>query len=505
MASAGHLPTDPDGEHLEGQLRGAAAGTGLILVGFAIYASLNVAFQLVIARELGPQDVGRYFQATAVVGIILGLCTGGLTVGLVRFVTILGRDEALALARGIVLLDVVVAAGLAVGLWAASSPLADHVFHDSGIAPLLRIGSAGLPLGTLGLLWAANARGWRAFRFHFLAEQVALPASRLLVLVIALAVGLRAKGAALAYVLGFAASAIVGSLGAYRVGVRPLRRDSGTRQLVRRLVRFSVYRWGVDILQPVLLWADVVILGALKPSAVAGTYAVATRVVVFASVGLAALNLATAPFIARNLKAERLDEAGRIYDLASRWGAILTFVPLGVIFAFRLQILGLFGHGFVEGSDALSIVMIGFLFNAACGPVGTFLDMSVRNRLVLWDNIAAVATNIGLNLALIPSLGMVGAAIAWSSALVLVNLLLLYQVHRFLGIRILQRAQVRTALAMSAVLLPELIASTVGSVPAAAVAVAGFVVAIALTRAPEEAAWLRSMLATVSLPRIGGR
>src|SRR5437870_1877585 len=135
MASAENLPTDAGGEHLEGQLRGAAAGTGIILAGFVIYALLNVVFQLVIARVLGPQDVGRYFQATAVVGILLGLCTGGLTVGLVRLVTILARDEALALARGIVLIDVASAAGLAVALWAASAPLADHVFHDSAIAP----------------------------------------------------------------------------------------------------------------------------------------------------------------------------------------------------------------------------------------------------------------------------------------------------------------------------------------------------------------------------------
>jgi O-antigen/teichoic acid export membrane protein len=361
----------------------------------------------------------------------------------------------------------------------------------------LRIASVALPLGVLGLLWAANARGWRAFRYHFFAEQIALPAGRLLFLIIGLSAGLGVEGATLALVMGFAASAVVGSIGAFKVGIRPLHHLAPAKPLVARLVRFSAYRWGVDILQPVLLWADVVILGALRPSSVAGTYAIATRVVVFASVGLAALNLAIGPFIAQNLKAGRLAESGRIYELASRWACILTFVPLGLIFSFRQQVLNLFGHAFVGGAGALSIVMIGFLFNAACGPVGNFLDMSTSNRLVLWDSIAAVTTNVALNLFLIPPFGMVGAATAWSVSLVVLNVLMLYQVHNVLRVPVLRRAQVRTVLGMSAVLLSQLILSKLGSLPAGLTGLLGFGVVTALTREPEEEAWVRSMLATV--------
>jgi O-antigen/teichoic acid export membrane protein len=496
MAST-DLPSDPSGGNLQSHLRGAAAGTALILMGFAFYATLNVAFQFIIARRLSTTDVGRYFQATALVAIVLGLCTGGLPTGIVRFVAILGRDEALAMARGIVLADAAVAAVLGAVLWGLSSPLADHLFHDPAIAPLLRIASVALPLGVLGLLWAANARGWRAFRYHFFAEQIALPAGRLLFLIIGLSAGLGVEGATLALVMGFAASAAVGSIGALKVGIRPVHRLMPAKPLVARLVRFSAYRWGVDILQPVLLWADVVILGALRPSSVAGTYAIATRVVVFASVGLAALNLAIAPFIAQNLKAGRLAESGRIYELASRWASILTFLPLGLIFSFRHQVLNLFGHAFVGGAGALSIVMIGFLFNAACGPVGNFLDMSTSNRLVLWDSIAAVTTNVALNLFLIPPFGMVGAATAWSVSLVVLNVLMLYQVHNVLRVPVLQRAQVRTVLGMTAVLLAQLLMSKVGSLPAGLTGLVGFGVVTALTREPEEEAWVRSMLATV--------
>ena len=57
--------------------------------------------------------------------------------------------------------------------------------------------------------------------------------------------------------------------------------------------------------------------------------------------------------------------------------------------------------------------------------------MSGRVAINMVDNVAVLALDIALNLLLIPRLGIVGAAIAWSTSLAVVNLTRVVQVWRF--------------------------------------------------------------------------
>lgn len=471
-----------------------ASGTALVVFGFGATNVLNLAFQLVLARRLAVGDVGRYFEATAFTGVALSLCVGGLRAGMVRYVAILPRRQAASLAKRLVLFDAAVATVLAVAMWVVAPWLATRLFHDRAVAGVLRIVVVGVPLGVTGTLWAAAARGRRAFVYHFLADQVSLPGVRLAVLAVGLALGFGLGAAAAGYAAGFAASALLGLAGAARLGLLDRRSEPVPRSTLSDAVRFSAYRWAVDFLQVILLWADTVILGAFYPPRVPGVYAVSSRVVVFLAVGLTALNLVIAPFAARGL--ERADRAGLswAFAMAARWGTILTLVPLGLVLPLRAQVLRLFGPAFVRGSTPLAILLVGFAFNAACGPMGVLLSMSSLNRLVLLDNLAAVVLNVGLNLALIPVWGMDGAAVAWSVSLVMVNLLMLGQLRRRLGVAAPLGPQVRTAAALGLTLAAGFVLGEVSPVLGAAAVAVGAVAAILATREREEVALLRSVL-----------
>jgi O-antigen/teichoic acid export membrane protein len=477
-----------------GSMATVASGTALVLFGFGATNLLNLAFQVVVARRLPVADVGRYFEATAFTGVALSLCVGGLRAGMVRYVAILPQDQSSSLTRRLVLWDALVAAVLAAALWAAAPWLAAHLFHDRAVARVMRIVVVGVPLGVAGTLWAAAARGRRAFVYHFLADQVSLPMVRLAVLLGGLALGFGLGAAATGYVAGFAASALLGLAGAWRLGILDRRSGPVPRTTLLDAVRFSAYRWAVDFLQVVLLWADTVILGAFYPPGVPGVYAVSSRVVVFLAVGLTALNLVIAPFAARGLDRADRGALSWAFAMAARWGSILTFVPLGLALPLRSQVLRLFGPAFVRGSTPLAILLVGFAFNAACGPTGVLLSMSSLNRLVLVDNLAAVALNVGLNLALIPAWGMDGAAVAWSVSLVAINLLMLVQLRRRLGVAVPSRPQVRTAVALGAALAAGFVLGEVSPALGAAAVAVGMGVAILATREHEEVAFLRSML-----------
>jgi O-antigen/teichoic acid export membrane protein len=473
---------------------GIASGTALVMIGFVAYAVLALLFQLAIARALPREDVGRYFETAAVVGILLNVSTGGASTALVRFVAILERPRALNLARTVALTGVTVGIVFGTSLWIISGSLAARIFGDSPLAHLLRLASPAVPLGCLGLIWAARARGLKVFRYHFLAEQVALPAVRLTLFALAWLLGFGVDAAVGAMVAGFAASAFVGFVAGLHSGRGTRAGHPVGRRLMADFARFTAYRWGVDILGSLLLWADILIVGTLRGPAEAGTYSVATRLILFASVGLPALNLVASPFFAERLRDANTTSVSRLYDLTSRWAVILTCVPLAIVLAFPAAILRLFGGAFEAGATPAIILSIGFFANAAAGPVGAMLDMSDQNRLVLWDSIAAVVVNVALNLILIPHWGINGAALAWTVSLVIVNALKMLQAHRNLGILVLRRAQVSTAVALGLVLAAELALARVDAIVAAAFVLVAVCVAVIATRVPAESDVMRRML-----------
>ena len=143
------------------------------------------------------------------------------------------------------------------------------------------------------------------------------------------------------------------------------------------------------------------------------------------------------------------DRANTIYRNAATWLALATWpLYLGTLF-YAPEMLRLFGEEFVQGAPALQILATTSLFAAACGPIEAVFVMSGRTTQNLIFNTLALALNVGLGFALIPSLGLEGAAIAWAVSMVTTNLLPLIQVYRNLGIHPFSKTHLSTMAAVS--------------------------------------------------------
>jgi O-antigen/teichoic acid export membrane protein len=99
---------------------------------------------------------------------------------------------------------------------------------------------------------------------------------------------------------------------------------------------------------------------------------------------------------------------------------------------FAPQLLGFFGAGYADAAVVVVVLSLAMLFATGAGSVDTVLLMSGRSMLSLVNVSAALAVNIGLNLVLIPRLGIAGAAYSWALAIVLRNLLPLVEVRYLL-------------------------------------------------------------------------
>jgi len=125
---------------------------------------------------------------------------------------------------------------------------------------------------------------------------------------------------------------------------------------------------------------------------------------------LIAVNSISAPKFAA-LHAQNDGQAlGRLASNSARLTALLASPVLLVFLVFPGRVLWVFGPEFVAGATVLSILAAGQFVNAATESVGYLLIMTGHERLERTLAAGFFFVNIALNLALIPPLGMVGAA-----------------------------------------------------------------------------------------------
>ena len=115
------------------------------------------------------------------------------------------------------------------------------------------------------------------------------------------------------------------------------------------------------------------------------------------------------------------------------WGSLAAC--LGVLAAGRM-LLWLFGAKFVDGHHLMLILAVGLLARAAIGPVERLLSMLGEQRICAAIYAIAFALNLVLCVVLIPRIGVEGAAVSTTTALIVESILLFAVTRRRLGLHV---------------------------------------------------------------------
>lgn len=406
-----------------------ARGASLNIVGAACTKLALLVITVVLSWTLGPPAVGRFAQAYALLMVLVAVTMLPFGSGAARFVAMhraLGEVNAL---RGAVRLAVggTVACAVVLGaLLFAFAPAAAHlVLHDKTLLVPLRLVAAALVPAALAESALAATVGFSRMRARATIKFIAEPVLRVAGVVLLIGLGLGLLGAMVALVVSATVEAVlaVRSLRRYMDGI-----PASATYHVRTVVRFSLVSGTAWLATNGLIWADTLILGALRSSTDVGVYTVATRIVVLATFVLAPITQAFAPRITDLYHRGERERLRHAYRVVTRWTLVLSLPAFALLLSFPGELLGLFGHGYGVAVGVTLVLAVGQLVNAATGPGGMMLNMSGRPGWSLADNSAVLVLNVALNLWLIPPYGILGAAVAWSVALTLVNVARVTQV-----------------------------------------------------------------------------
>lgn len=439
-------PAAPSGR--PGRFQALARGGALNLLGVVVSGSMQLVLTVVVARGVGASGTGAFFEAVALFTILSNVGELGADTGLVKILPryrALNRNQDLGTVVQIAVWPVIIF-GIAMGAatWLLAPQLTSvlaHSQHGAQVESYLRAFAPFIPLGAMATVVLAGTRGMGTMTPFVLVQNVFLPAIRPVLVGSAVYLGLGTLAVALGWAAPVGAAFLLGILFLLKLVVRTRRADPGlspahTRDISREFWSFAGPRALAAVFGITITWLDVLLVGAfLHSPRQAGIYAAASRLSVLGASMLSAVGMAIAPQVSELATLGKMREAQSLFQVGTWWLIALTwpaYLALAIFAPFLLQV---YGNRFAAGSTALVILCLAQLFNLGTGNVTIVLLMVGKSSWNMINAAGSLTVNIGLNLLLIPRIGITGAAIAWAASIVCNNLAAVLEVNYLLRIR----------------------------------------------------------------------
>ena len=403
--------------------RGSVANFAGALISAAATFGVTVA----LTRGLPQNDAGVFFSCTSLFLLAVAVGQLGTTTGLVYFLSrarALQRQELVLRYIRAARTPVVLASVLAGAVLIVGAPLLARWTNPGNVeiaTTYLRVFGAFTPVASIVTLNLSASRGMGMMRPTVLVEQIGRPVMQFaLVLPV---VFLHATPAlpyawAVCFILGAVRSRKL--ISAQLDRARPF--HARPRPVGREFWAFTWPRALGNVAQTAIQRFDIVLVGVIVGPGPAAIYTASTRFLVLGQLGNRAVSLSAQPRIAEALARGVRADVNHVYRTSTAWLMIATW-PIYLLFAtVGGPLLAVFGRGYAtQGRALLAVLSVAMLISTGCGMVDMVLNMAGRTSWNLVNVLIAFGVNLGVDLILIPRIGILGAAIGWAAAIVFQN------------------------------------------------------------------------------------
>ncbi len=406
---------------------------------FSIYvasAGVTACAQLLIARIVGAHTYGVYAYVIAWITILAYFCALGFDIALLRFVSAYQTVGASSLARGIIQYAErrSVAAGLLVAFIGAGII---HIWpwpFSAELRNTFLVGFVLVPI--LALLWirCSIVRAFGGVVPALIPDRVVRDGLLVILIVVAgLFFGSRIEpqGIMMATVAGAVVGLLLASQGVRRLcpnAIRTAEPQYAPASWRQTAVPFMIIAGAEALLNR----AGVVLLGWFGETRDAGIYSLVFNIAFLVALPRTAINTLFAPTISSLFTRNDRATLQVLVTKAALW-TLSTSVAIALGLAIMAEpLLSWFGKDFVAGAPALRILLLGQVTAAAFGSLLLIMTMTEHERGAAMLLILSAAINILASVAFIYWLGLTGAAIASSTALIIWHIAMAFFIFRYL-------------------------------------------------------------------------
>lgn len=391
-----------------------------------VYGNFNrYLYSALLARWVGAEFLGIYSLANAIMLISEVVAKMGLETGVMRFVSRLNpeldQEKIQKIIASALKMTTIFSLVIMVALIISSGAIVKNILNEPPLLKLVIIIFAiAIPFNALTLVSAFATQGFKRLKYKILVTQFLNPTLLLTTMVICYWF-ISAESALMAPML------ITGIIGFFvMLGVLKKVTGVSNNQIMKAKVDTSLFNFSyplmfVTILQTFMHWMDILMLGYFTDATTVGLYHPAARTAGLLQALLLSFISIYAPMMAQFHREGDRKKMADTYKLVSRW-LLMCAIPISAIFIiFPGKVMLLFGPEYLPSAKILVILTGATFIQAIFGAAGPTLSMSGHTKLVLWNTIGAFALNFSLNIFLIPNYGIIGAAIATLTSLIVVG------------------------------------------------------------------------------------
>ncbi|ARS91307.1 flippase [Natrarchaeobaculum aegyptiacum] len=415
------------------------------LVARAVYMISSALLMWVLASYLlDPDGYGALYWAIGILAVVQLFADLGLGKSVARYVSEYRETDAGQipyLLRSTIAVKLIVLAVVCYALLLFHEQIA-ILLGDPSAAPFLAIGVLYIIANSFNVFSQVALQGFNRLEYSA-AVQAISGAARLAFAVAFVLLGFGALGALFGYVVGYAIAAVVGLGIIYLTFYRPTEpADEYEEGLSRRLLEYSVPLTATRSANVIDKQIDTVLVGVfLTPTAVA-FYTLGKQITDFVLAPAESLGFTISPNFGEQKAAGKLEQARQIYE-TSLTHTMLVYVPaaVGLVLVAEPFVTLVFGADYAGAVPVLQILAGFVLLQSITNLTSDSLDYLGRARERAIAKGATSIANFGLNILLIPTIGVVGAAIATVMTHTVYVAVNLYVVHLELSLRLRRLAR----------------------------------------------------------------
>ena len=405
-----------------------------------LYGNINrYIYTALLARWVGIEYLGIYSLANAIMLIGEVVAKMGLETGVMRFISRLDtKNEKIQIQKiiysslkmviifSIIILIIIIIASKSLVSLFNGIPLLNTVIIIFAFI---------IPFNAITLVSAYATQGFKLLKYKVITTQVINPT----ILLVTMLIVYKYFSLDSVIIIPMVCTSIIGCI----IILCLLKNISGIRfhkiiytNIDKDLFKFSFPLMFVAILQTLMHWMDILMLGYFTDPLSVGIYHPAARTAGLLQAILLSFMSIYAPMISQMHAKNNLIAMSSLYKLISRW--LITFsIPIAIIFiSFPSKIMFLFGPEYISSSSILIVLTIATFIQTVLGGAGPLLSMTGYTHIVFWNSIVVFILNIILNIILIPKYGIIGAAWATLISLLILGILRIIEVKKILGLSI---------------------------------------------------------------------
>ncbi len=427
----------------DNSLKKLVRSSSIVFIGLFLSKLFTYVYRVVIAREFGPETYGIFSLANITADWVIIFAALGITEGIARFIPLYraekNKDKISYLFREsfFILLFTGIFGGVLLFLLAPF--LSNEIFHNPRLIIFLKFFGIFIPFNLILALFSSSLRAHEEIGWYSFINNILISFLNVLLLILFILVGVDSNAIIYSYFFGIVFALLTIIIVSKNKTPDIFKKNRLSNKIKKHIFEeFIKYSWPLvftGMIWRIFSQTDSFVIGIMKDATQVGIYNSAVPIAFVLQISSQIFIQLFFPLATKEYSKGNREIVKSLSKQVGKWIYMVNLPILILIMIFPSHILSLlFGSSYLEAANSLRILAFGVMFMASFSISNRLIAIGGSSKILLFDIALVSVLNLFLDIILVKTHGLNGAAAATSFSFIILNLLFIYQAKKKTGI-----------------------------------------------------------------------